>query len=77
MIAGKDQEWLELEAAACDYEARLLPFFNTLTQYVEMDNSTFACRGISTGRFSKSTLQAVSSMTFLAKCLSRRHVQRR
>ncbi len=42
VIAGKDQEWLELEAAACDYEARLLPpFFNTLTQYVEMDNSTF------------------------------------
>ena len=41
VIAGKDQEWLELEAAACDYEARLLPpFFNTLTQYVEMDNST-------------------------------------
>ncbi|MBD4563463.1 ornithine decarboxylase, partial [Xanthomonas citri pv. citri] len=46
VIAGKDQEWLELEAAACDYEARLLPpFFNTLTQYVEMDNSTFACPG--------------------------------
>ena len=63
VIAGKDQEWLELEAAACDYEARLLPpFFNTLTQYVEMP-----VRGISTGRFSKSTLQAVSSMTFLAK----------
>nr|VXZ92216.1 Ornithine decarboxylase, constitutive [Klebsiella pneumoniae] len=28
MIAGKDQEWLELEAAACDYEARLLPPFS-------------------------------------------------
>jgi ornithine decarboxylase len=54
VIAGKDQEWLELEAAACDYEESLLPpFFNTLTQYVEMDNSTFACPGISTGVFQK------------------------
>lgn len=78
VIAGKDQEWLELEAAACDYEARLLPpFFNTLTQYVEMDNSTFACPGHQHGAFFKSTLQAVSSMTFWRKCLSRRHVQRR
>ncbi|HGW3423017.1 TPA: ornithine decarboxylase [Klebsiella pneumoniae] len=54
VIAGKDQEWLELEAAACDYEARLLPpFFNTLTQYVEMDNSTFACPGHQHGAFFK------------------------
>ncbi len=68
VIAGKDQEWLELEAAACDYEARLLPlFFNTLTQYVEMDNSTFACPGHQHGAFFKSIPQAVSSMTFLAK----------
>lgn len=75
VIAGKDQEWLELEAAACDYEARLLPpFFNTLTQYVEMDNSTFACPGHQHGAFSKSTPQAVSSMTFWRKRLSRRYV---
>lgn len=49
IVGGKEQEWLELEAGACSYEENLLPpFFNTLTQYVEMDNSTFACPGIST-----------------------------
>jgi ornithine decarboxylase len=43
VISGKEQEWLELEAAACRYEEKLLPpFFNTLSQYVEMGNSTFA-----------------------------------
>ncbi len=48
IIGGKEQEWLELEAAACSYEENPLPpFFNTLTQYVEMDNSTFAPSGAS------------------------------
>ncbi|ENP7128019.1 ornithine decarboxylase [Raoultella planticola] len=54
IIGGKEQEWLELEAAACSYEENLLPpFFNTLTQYVEMDNSTFACPGHQHGAFFK------------------------
>ncbi|WP_434638758.1 ornithine decarboxylase [Klebsiella sp. I138] len=53
-IGGKEQEWLELEAAACSYEENLLPpFFDTLTQYVEMDNSTFACPGHQHGAFFK------------------------
>lgn len=54
VISGKDQEWLELETAACRYEEALLPpFFNTLTQYVEMGNSTFACPGHQHGAFFK------------------------
>ncbi|EMI5801658.1 ornithine decarboxylase [Klebsiella aerogenes] len=54
VISGKEQEWLELEAAACGYEEKLLPpFFNTLSQYVEMDNSTFACPGHQHGAFFK------------------------
>lgn len=54
VIAGKAQEWLELEAAACRYEENLLPpFFDTLSQYVAMDNSTFACPGHQHGAFFK------------------------
>ncbi|PMC12861.1 ornithine decarboxylase, partial [Klebsiella aerogenes] len=54
VISGKEQEWLELEAAACGYEEKLLPpFFNTLSQYVEMENSTFACPGHQHGAFFK------------------------
>ena len=54
VISGKEQEWLELEAAACRYEEKLLPpFFNTLSQYVEMGNSTFACPGHQHGAFFK------------------------
>jgi len=54
IIDGKAQAWLELEAAACRYEAELLPpFFNTLSQYVAMDNSTFACPGHQHGEFFK------------------------
>lgn len=52
VINGKAQEFLELEAAACCYEENLLPpFFDTLTQYVAMDNSTFACPGHQHGAF--------------------------
>ena len=44
IISGKAQELLELESAACRYEENLLPpFFDTLSQYVAMGNSTFAC----------------------------------
>ncbi|WP_339026677.1 ornithine decarboxylase [Leclercia pneumoniae] len=54
VIAGKAQEWLELENAACHYEETLLPpFFDTLTQYVAMVNSTFACPGHQHGAFFK------------------------
>ncbi|CAM4395044.1 MULTISPECIES: ornithine decarboxylase [Lelliottia] len=54
MISGKAQEFLELEAAACRYEENLLPpFFDTLSQYVAMNNSTFACPGHQHGAFFK------------------------
>ncbi|EBU4837168.1 ornithine decarboxylase [Salmonella enterica] len=52
VIGGNAQEWLELENAACRYEAELLPpFYGTLTQYVDMGNSTFACPGHQHGEF--------------------------
>lgn len=54
VIGGSVQQWLELETAAKRYEDTLLPpFFNTLTQYVEMGNSTFACPGHQHGAFFK------------------------
>ncbi|MRS14322.1 ornithine decarboxylase [Enterobacteriaceae bacterium RIT691] len=54
VISGTVQQWLELEAAATRYEENLLPpFFDTLTQYVEMGNSTFACPGHQHGEFFK------------------------
>ncbi|WNJ80215.1 ornithine decarboxylase [Cedecea neteri] len=54
VISGKAQDYLELENAASDYEEELLPpFFNTLTKYVAMDNSTFACPGHQHGKFFK------------------------
>lgn len=52
VISGKAQEFLELETAACQYEENLLPpFFDTLNQYVAMNNSTFACPGHQHGAF--------------------------
>ncbi|MCE0813646.1 ornithine decarboxylase [Buttiauxella sp. S04-F03] len=54
LITGKAQEYLELETAATDYEEGLLPpFFDTLTKYVAMENSTFACPGHQHGEFFK------------------------
>ncbi|MCE1945069.1 ornithine decarboxylase [Enterobacter roggenkampii] len=54
VISGKAQEFLELETAASCYEENLLPpFFDTLSQYVEMGNSTFACPGHQHGAFFK------------------------
>jgi ornithine decarboxylase len=54
VMAGKAQEFLELESAACRYEENLLPpFFDTLSQYVAMGNSTFACPGHQHGAFFK------------------------
>ncbi len=48
------EEWAALEAAAAEYEANLLPpFFDTLTRYVDMQNSTFACPGHQGGAFFK------------------------
>lgn len=57
VINGNEQQWLELESAACQYEENLLPpFYDTLTQYVEMGNSTFACPGHNMVRSLKSIL---------------------
>ncbi|TNV19204.1 ornithine decarboxylase [Buttiauxella sp. B2] len=54
VITGKAQDYLELETAATEYEESLLPpFFNTLTKYVAMENSTFACPGHQHGEFFK------------------------
>jgi len=54
VIDGKAQSFLELEAAATRYEETLLPpFFDTLYQYVKMQNSTFACPGHQHGEFFK------------------------
>ena len=54
VISGKAQEFLELETAASRYEENLLPpFFDTLSQYMEMGNSTFACPGHQHGAFFK------------------------
>ncbi|WP_312043311.1 ornithine decarboxylase, partial [Erwinia sp.] len=54
VLTGEEDDAIRLEAAASDYQARLLPpFFNTLTKYVAMDNSTFACPGHQGGAFFK------------------------
>ena len=54
VLTTNAQSMLELEAAASAYEEDLLPpFFDTLYQYVEMDNSTFACPGHQHGAFFK------------------------
>ncbi|WP_058911959.1 ornithine decarboxylase [Entomohabitans teleogrylli] len=53
-IRDRGQDYLELEAAAAGYEENLLPpFFNTLSKYVAMGNSTFACPGHQHGEFFK------------------------
>ncbi|ELY4574372.1 ornithine decarboxylase [Cronobacter turicensis] len=53
-LTGTSQGFLALETAALAYEENLLPpFFDTLTQYVEMQNSTFACPGHQHGEFFK------------------------
>ncbi|WP_380180283.1 ornithine decarboxylase [Kalamiella sp. sgz302252] len=54
LLTGEEDDAARLEAAAAEYQARLLPpFFNTLTKYVAMDNSTFACPGHQGGAFFK------------------------
>ncbi|WP_105648480.1 ornithine decarboxylase [Cronobacter dublinensis] len=51
-LTGSAQGFLALETATLAYEENLLPpFFDTLTQYVEMQNSTFACPGHQHGEF--------------------------
>lgn len=64
VIGGNAQEWLELENAACRYEAELAALYDTLTQYVDMGNSTFACPGHQHGEFLENIPQAVIFMTF-------------
>lgn len=54
VLSASEQDSLQLEAAASEYEARLLPpFFSTLSKYVAMGNSTFACPGHQHGAFFK------------------------
>ncbi|MBP2168205.1 ornithine decarboxylase [Erwinia toletana] len=54
LLTGDAESAARLEAAAAQYEAALLPpFFDTLTKYVAMGNSTFACPGHQGGAFFK------------------------
>ncbi|WP_338558165.1 ornithine decarboxylase [Erwinia sp. E_sp_B04_7] len=54
LLTGDADDAIKLEAAAAEYQNDLLPpFFNTLTKYVAMDNSTFACPGHQGGAFFK------------------------
>lgn len=49
---GSAEALAQLAQAADEYEATLLPpFFDTLTKYVAMNNSTFACPGHQGGAF--------------------------
>lgn len=53
LSAGAEGE-AQLEQAAANYQQQLLPpFFDTLTKYVAMNNSTFACPGHQGGAFFK------------------------
>lgn len=52
LLDGSAESLTELTLAADNYEATLLPpFFDTLTKYVAMRNSTFACPGHQGGAF--------------------------
>ncbi|UHP15294.1 hypothetical protein LQQ61_04765 (plasmid) [Escherichia coli] len=54
VINGNAQQWLELESAACQYEENLLPpFYDTLTQYVEMATAPLLALDINMVRFFK------------------------
>ena len=54
LLTGEAEDAARLEAAASAYQSGLLPpFFETLTKYVAMDNSTFACPGHQGGAFFK------------------------
>ncbi|WP_413737069.1 ornithine decarboxylase [Sodalis sp. RH21] len=51
-LNGPESQMATLEAAAGAYQESLLPpFFDTLTKYVAMGNSTFACPGHQGGQF--------------------------
>ncbi|MGP6489063.1 ornithine decarboxylase [Duffyella gerundensis] len=54
ILRGDEGDGALLEEASAAYEAALLPpFFDTLTKYVAMENSTFACPGHQGGAFFK------------------------
>ncbi len=55
MISGKEQEWLELEAAACGYEEKLLPpFFSIrLASTLRWTTALSPCPGHQHGAFFK------------------------
>ena len=63
LLAGASKPFYmaQLEAAADAYEQALPPFFKTLKTYVEMENSTFAARGIRAASSSANTRPAGSS----------------
>lgn len=68
LITGQVEDYRIMERAASEYEAQLLPpFFSTLTQYVAMDNTTFATPGIIMASFSKSILPGGSFTISLAR----------
>ncbi|CAO97896.1 ornithine decarboxylase [Erwinia tasmaniensis] len=54
VLNGDADDAAMLESAAAEYQSKLLPpFFHTLTKYVAMENSTFACPGHQGGAFFK------------------------
>ncbi|WP_168403955.1 ornithine decarboxylase [Erwinia amylovora] len=54
VLDGDANDAALLESAAAEYQSKLLPpFFQTLTKYVAMENSTFACPGHQGGAFFK------------------------
>lgn len=68
IITGQSEDYLTLENAACEYEEQLLPpFFSTLTQYVAMENTSFACPGHQHGEFFKNILPDGSFMISSAR----------
>ncbi len=68
VIVGNAQEWLELENAACRYEAELLPpFYGTLTSMSTWGIVLLLARGTSMANFLENIPQAAIFMTFLVK----------
>lgn len=84
--AGVEPLWLDdaapaaarLEAAADGYQQALLPpFFDTLTRYVAMGNSTFACPGHQGGQFFRKHPAGRAFYDFFGENVFRQGVQRR
>lgn len=68
VISGKEQEWLELEAAACGYEEKLLPPFSIrLASTLRWTTALSPVPAISMARSLKSIPRAASSTSFSAR----------